>query len=89
MASYARRYQDAARSSGACTERPLRLTIGGTGQHDSDYRTLAETHGEAPAAFNDYLESHPRSGDATVANCHRPPTIGGKSASNDLTEVVA
>jgi tetratricopeptide (TPR) repeat protein len=56
MASYARRYQDAA-EQWRYIERPLRLTIGVTGQYDSNYRTLAEVYNGAPAAFNDYLES--------------------------------
>lgn len=56
MATYARRYQEAA-EQWRYIERPLRLTIGVTGQYDSNYRTLAETYGEAPAAFNAYLES--------------------------------
>jgi Flp pilus assembly protein TadD len=55
-ATYARRYQEAA-EQWRYIERPLRLTIGVTGQYDSNYRTLAEPYDEAPAAFNAYLES--------------------------------
>ena len=61
MASYARRYQEAAEQQ-RYRERPLRLTIGVTGQYDSNYRTLAEPYGPAPAAFADYLANQDRRG---------------------------
>jgi tetratricopeptide (TPR) repeat protein len=56
MASYARRYQDAA-EHGRYIERPLRLTVDIIAQYDTNYRMLAEIHADAPQAFNDFLES--------------------------------
>ena len=61
MASYARRYQEAAEHL-RYVERPLRLTIGVTGQYDSNYRALAEPYsvGPAGAAMTAYLDSQDR-----------------------------
>jgi len=59
MASYARRYQDSA-EHWRYVERPLRLTIGVTGQYDSNYRLLAEPYSGAPAAMTAYLERQDR-----------------------------
>ncbi len=59
MASYARRYQDAA-EHWQYIERPLRVTIDVTAQYDSNYRTLAEPYAQAPAAMTHYLESQDR-----------------------------
>lgn len=55
MASYARRYQEAA-EQWRYLERPLRLTIGVTGQYDSNYRALGDTYELAPAAYNAAIE---------------------------------
>jgi tetratricopeptide (TPR) repeat protein len=54
MASYARRYQDAA-EQWRFIERPLRFTIGVTGQYDSNYRTLGNASDQAPPAYNEGL----------------------------------
>jgi len=59
MASYARRYQESAEHM-RYIERPLRLTIGVTGQYDSNYRLLAEPYGGAPPAMTAYLDSQER-----------------------------
>jgi Flp pilus assembly protein TadD len=59
MASYARRYQEAA-EQWQYIERPLRLTVGIMGQYDTNYRTLADTYSGAPAVMNAYLESQNR-----------------------------
>lgn len=54
MAENARRYQEAAEHL-RFVERPLRLTIGVTGQYDSNYRLLPEPYDQAPAAYTAYL----------------------------------
>jgi tetratricopeptide (TPR) repeat protein len=53
MAENARRYQDAAEYL-RFVERPLRLTIGVTGQYDSNYQLLAD---DAPEPFATFLDS--------------------------------
>jgi Flp pilus assembly protein TadD len=55
-ASYARRYQEAA-EQWRYIERPLRLTVGITGQYDTNYRTLGFSYDLAPAAWNTYIDS--------------------------------
>ena len=59
MASYARRYQEAA-EHWQYIERPLRLTVDVTTQLDTNYRTLAEPYAQAPAVMTDYLENQTR-----------------------------
>ncbi|TSA46399.1 MAG: DUF2860 domain-containing protein [Deltaproteobacteria bacterium] len=54
MASYARRYQEAA-EQWRYIERPLRLTIGVVGQYNSNYRALGDPYALAPAGYNDAL----------------------------------
>lgn len=55
MASYARRYQEAA-EQWRYIERPLRLTIGVVGQYNSNYRNLGDSYALAPAGYNEALE---------------------------------
>ncbi len=54
MATYARRYQEAA-EQWRYIERPLRVTIGVIGQYNSNYRNLGEPYNLAPAGYNDAL----------------------------------
>jgi tetratricopeptide (TPR) repeat protein len=53
MASYAKRYQEAA-EQWRYRERPLRITLGVTGQYDTNYRTLGNTYDSA-TVWNAFL----------------------------------
>ena len=54
MATYARRYQEAA-EQWRFVERPLRVTIGVTGQYDTNYRNLGDPYDLANPGYNDSL----------------------------------
>lgn len=61
MASYARRYQEAA-EQWRYLERPLRLTLGVTGKYDTNFRSLGDPYDLAPPGYNEALESADRKG---------------------------
>jgi tetratricopeptide (TPR) repeat protein len=54
MATYARRYQEAA-EQWRFIERPLRITIGVTGQYDTNYRNLGDPYDLAGPGYNESL----------------------------------
>ncbi|MBN2437318.1 MAG: tetratricopeptide repeat protein [Deltaproteobacteria bacterium] len=61
MASYARRYQEAAEQR-RYLERPLRFSIGVTGQYDTNFRALGDSYDGAPITYNEALEGIDRRG---------------------------
>ena len=54
LATYARRYQEAA-EQWRFIQRPLRVTIGVTGQYDTNYRNLGDPYDHAVFGYNEYL----------------------------------
>lgn len=59
MASYARRYQEAA-EQWRFVERPLRITLGVTGQYDTNYRNLGDPYDLAGPGYNENLANTDR-----------------------------
>ena len=59
MATYARRYQEAA-EQWRFVERPLRVTLGVTGQYDTNYRNLGDPYILAGPGYNESLANTDR-----------------------------